>query len=120
MTTELTDEIQKLPDNISRTEKSLKAEQSKYEQLLQIKPTIDKVKELKEKLPKKKEELRSIEQSLGDIVSEYETLMARLGEPTHNMDLANSMLGDMTLLDEALKESVRVKKDLEQLKVHLQ
>ncbi|EDW08362.1 DNA repair protein RAD50 [Drosophila mojavensis] len=119
LTTELTDEIQKLPDNISRTEKSLKTEQSKYEQLLQIKPTIDKVKELKEKLPKKKEELRTIEQSLGDIVSEYETLMARLGEPTHNMDLANSMLGDMTLLDEALKESVRVKKDLEQLKLKL-
>ncbi|XP_034475989.1 DNA repair protein RAD50 isoform X2 [Drosophila innubila] len=117
LTTELTDEIQKLPDNISRSEKSLKAEQLKYEDLLQIKPAIDKVKELKENLPQKKEKLRKIEELLGDSVAEYETQMSLLGEPTCNMELANSMLGDMTLLDEALKESGRFTKDLEQLKV---
>lgn len=89
----------------------------KYENLLQIKPAIDKVKELKETLPQKKEELRKVEQLLGDSVAEYETLCALLGEPTSNMELANSMLGDMTLLDEALKESLRLKKDLDQLKV---
>ncbi|XP_030560442.1 DNA repair protein RAD50 [Drosophila novamexicana] len=119
LTTELTDEIQKLPDNITRAEKALKSEQLKYENLLQIRPAIDKVKELKETLPKKKEELRGIERRLGEIVAEYETLMALLGEPTNNVELANAMLGDMTLLDEALKESVRVKKDLEQLKLKL-
>lgn len=117
MTTELTDEIQKLPDNISRAEKSLKAEQLKYENLLQIKPAIDKVKELKETVPKKKEELRKVEHLLGDSVAEYETLCALLAEPTSNMELANSMLGDMTLLDEAIKESVRLKKDVALLKV---
>lgn len=89
----------------------------KYENLLQIKPAIDKVKELKKTLPQKKEELRKVEQSLGDSMAEYETLCALLGEPTSNMELANSMLGDMTLLDEALKESVRLKKDVDQLKV---
>ncbi|XP_022217718.2 LOW QUALITY PROTEIN: DNA repair protein RAD50 [Drosophila obscura] len=119
LTTELSDEIQKLPDNISRSEKALKAEQLKYESLLQIKPSILKVSELKEILPKKKEELSEIEILLGESVSEYETLIALIGEPTQNMDLANSMLGDMTLLDEALKDSVRVKKDLDQLKSKL-
>jgi len=117
LTNELTDEIQKLPDNITRAEKALKAEQIKYENLLQIKPNILKVKDLKESLPQKKEELKKVEELLGESVSEYETLLALIGEPTQNMELANSMMGDMTLLDEALKDSLRLTKDLDQQKV---
>ncbi|XP_016953559.2 DNA repair protein RAD50 [Drosophila biarmipes] len=119
LTNELTDEIQKLPDNITRAEKALKAEQIKYENLLQIKPNILKVKDLKESLPQKKEELKKVEKLLGESVSEYETLLALIGEPTQNMELANSMMGDMTLLDEALKDSVRLTKDLDQQKAKL-
>lgn len=117
LTTELTDEIQKLPENIIRAEKALKTETLKYENLLQLKPNILKVKDLKEALPKKKEELKQVEELLGETVSEYETILALIGEPTHNMELANSMMGDMTLLDEALKESARLEKDLELQKV---
>jgi len=117
LTNELTDEIQKLPDNITRAEKALKAEQIKYENLLQIKPNILKVNDLKESLPQKKEELKKVEELLGESVSEYETLLALIGEPTQNMELANSMMGDMTLLDEALKDSLRLTKDLDQQKV---
>ncbi|XP_017054346.1 DNA repair protein RAD50 [Drosophila ficusphila] len=119
LTTELTDEIQKLPDNISRAEKALKAEQLKYDNLLQIKPNIQKVKDLNKSLPQKKEELKKVEDLLGESVSEHETLIALIGEPTHNMELANSMMGDMTLLDEALKDSVRLTKDLDQQKAKL-
>ncbi|XP_030385926.1 DNA repair protein RAD50 [Scaptodrosophila lebanonensis] len=119
LTSELADEIHKLPVNISVAEKSLKAEQLKYENLLQMKPLILKVKDLKESVPKKKEELRKIEELLGDAVNQYETQMAMLGEPTHNLELANSMLGDMTILDEALKEAARLKKDLDVLKLKL-
>jgi len=117
LTNELTDEIQKLPDNITRAEKALKAEQIKFENLLQIKPNILKVKDLKESMPQKKEELKKVEELLGESVSEYETLLALIGEPTQNMELANSMMGDMTLLDEALKDSLRLTKDLDQQKV---
>ncbi|XP_017079232.1 DNA repair protein RAD50 [Drosophila eugracilis] len=119
LTNELTDEIEKLPDNISRAEKALKAEQIKYENLLQIKPNILKVKDLKESLPEKKDELKKVEQLLGESVSEYETLIALIGEPTQNLELANSMMGDMSLLDEALKDSVRLTKDLDQQKAKL-
>ncbi|EDW92134.2 DNA repair protein RAD50 [Drosophila yakuba] len=116
LTSELTDEIQKLPDNITRAEKALEAEQIKYENLLQIKPIILKVKDLKNSLPQKKEELKKVEELLGESLSEYETLLALIGEPTHNMELANSMMGDMSLLDEALKDSGRLTKDLDQQK----
>ncbi|XP_017837172.1 DNA repair protein RAD50 [Drosophila busckii] len=119
LTTELTDEIQKLPDNISRAEKALKAEQLKYDNLLQIKPTIDKVKELEESLPQKREELQKIEKLRSETAVEHETIIALLGEPTSNMELAYGMLNDMTLLDEALKESGRVTKELENLKLKL-
>lgn len=117
LTTELTDEIQKLPETIIRAEKALKTETLKYENLLQLKPNILKVKDLKEALPKKKQELSQVEELLSESVSEYETILALIGEPTHNMELANSMMGDMTLLDEALKESARLEKDLELQKV---
>ncbi|KAH8376220.1 hypothetical protein KR200_003386 [Drosophila serrata] len=119
LTTELTDEIQKLPENIVRAEKALKAEQLKYDNLLQIKPNILKIKDLKALLPQKKEELKKVEELLGESVSEYETLLALIGEPTHNMELANSMMGDMTLLDEALKDSMRLTKDLDLQKAKL-
>ncbi|KAH8402366.1 hypothetical protein KR009_011576 [Drosophila setifemur] len=119
LTTELTDEIQKLPENITRADKALKAEQLKYENLLQIGPNIVKVKDLKEALPQKKEELSKVEKLLDESVSEYETLLALIGEPSHNLELANSMMGDMTLLDEALKDSVRLTKELAQLKAKM-
>ncbi|KAH8253007.1 hypothetical protein KR032_003136 [Drosophila birchii] len=119
LTTELTDKIQNLPENIIRAEKALKAEQLKYDNLLQIKPDILKIKDLKAMLPQKKEELKKVEELLGESVSEYETLLALIGEPTHNMELANSMMGDMTLLDEALKDSVRLTKDLDLQKAKL-
>lgn len=87
--------------------------------MLQIRPNIIKIKDLEESLPKKKEELKEVEDLLGESVCEYETLLALIGEPNCNMELANSMMGDMTLIDGALKESVRLTKDLEGLKAKL-
>ncbi|TMW43632.1 hypothetical protein DOY81_011286, partial [Sarcophaga bullata] len=39
-----------------------------------------------------------------------------LAEPTASMDTANSMMGDMSLLDEAIKEAGRFKNEIEKLK----
>lgn len=119
MTSELTDKIQDLPQNIERVEKQLKDEQKKYENLLHLKPIIDKVARLEQEIPKKKDELKTIQNQLAECSSETEDIQMLLAEPTVNMDLANSMMGDMSLLDEAIKEVARLKDDINRLKTKL-
>mgnify|MGYP004590676737 CR=1 FL=1 len=119
VTTELSDEIHQLPENIQRTENLLKLEQKKYENLLQLKPIIDKVKVLEKDIPQRKNDLKNIQKQLADCLQENEAMQMLLSEPTGNMEIANTMMGDMSLLDEAIKEVKRIIEDVENLKQKL-
>lgn len=119
MTMELSDEISRLPENIKRTEKLLKAEQKKYENLLHIKSVVETVTKLEADIPKKKKELTTIEEKLAKCVEERESLQLLLAEPTTSLELADSMMGDVSLLDEAMKEITRLKNDIAQLNTKL-
>ncbi|XP_054737346.1 DNA repair protein RAD50 [Anastrepha obliqua] len=119
ITMELSDEINRLPENIKRTEKLLKAEQKKYENLLHIKSVVETVAKLELDIPKKKKELASIEEKLAKCVEDTESLQMLLSEPTTSLELADSMMGDVSLLDEAMKEVTRLKNDIEQLNAKL-
>lgn len=112
----MTDQIQDLPQNIERVEKLLKEEQKKYESLLHLKPVIDKVARLEVEIPKKKEDLKTFQNQLAECSKEMESTQTLLAEPTTIFDTANSMMGDMSLLDESIKESNRLKNDIEKLK----
>ncbi|XP_065361714.1 DNA repair protein RAD50 [Calliphora vicina] len=116
LTTELTDKIQDLPQNIERVEKLLKEEQKKYESLLHLKPVIDKVARLEAEIPQKKEVLKTLQNQLAESSSLMENTQTLLADPTTVLDTANSMMGDMSLLDESIKESNRLKNDIEKLK----
>ncbi|XP_023303627.2 DNA repair protein RAD50 [Lucilia cuprina] len=116
LTTELTDKIQDLPQNIERVEKLLKEEQKKYESLLHLKPIIDKVARFEAEIPQKREVLKSLQNQLAESSTEMENMQTLLAEPTTTMETANSMMGDMSLLDECIKESNRLKNDIEKLK----
>lgn len=116
LTTELTDKIQDLPQNIERIEKLLKEEQKKYESFLHLKPVIEKVSRLENEIPKKKEEMQDLQDQLAECNTETENIQTLLAEPTATMDTANAMMGDMSLLDEAIKEAGRFKNDIEKLK----
>ncbi|XP_067628332.1 DNA repair protein RAD50 [Eurosta solidaginis] len=116
---ELSDEINRLPENIKRTEKLLKAEQKKYENLLQIKSVVDRVAKLETDIPKKKEELKAMEEKLAKCVEDSESLQMLLVEPTTSLELADTMMGDVSLLDEAMREVTRLKNDLEKLNAKL-
>lgn len=96
----------------------LKAEQKKYEGLLQLKPLIEKVSRLEADIPLGKEELKKVGEELAECTNNVESLQVLLAEPTIKLDLANSMLGDMSLLDEALKELSRLEADVTKLKVN--
>ncbi|XP_037948958.1 DNA repair protein RAD50-like [Teleopsis dalmanni] len=119
LTTELSDEILHLPDNIRRAEKILKENQLKYENLLQLKPVIEKVAKLEKDIPKRKKQLNDIKDKLAACAIELDTLQQQIAEPTAKMDLANSMLSDMTILDEAIKDVARFKDELHKLKTKL-
>lgn len=119
LTSEITDKIQDLPQNIERVEKQLKDEQKKYENLLHLKPIIDKVARLELEIPKKKDEMQTLQNQLAECLTEMENTQVLLAEPTTILELANSMMGDMSLLDEAIKEAARFTKDITKLKAKL-
>lgn len=119
LTSELTDKIQDLPQNIARIEKLLKEEQKKYESLLHLKPIIDKVAKLEAEIPKKKEDIEMFQNQLTECTNDVESSQTLLAEPTAVFETANSMMGDMSILDESLKESSRLKNEIEKLKKRL-
>lgn len=86
---------------------------------MHLKPTIEKVERLEKEVPKKKEEMKKLQNDLIECNTETETIQALLAEPTVNMDLANSMMGDMSLLDEAMKQVTRLGEEISRLKTKL-
>ncbi|KAI9588645.1 hypothetical protein GQX74_004490 [Glossina fuscipes] len=119
LSSDLTDEIQHLPQNIQKSEMLLKTEQKKYENLLHLKPILEKVTLLEKDLPGKEKQLKDIQRQLTDLANESENFQMLLAEPTFTMDLASSMMGDMSLLDEALKDVIRLKAEINSLKAKL-
>lgn len=71
---------------------------------------------LKSDIPKNKQKLKETEESLTAAMSDGELLQISIAEPKSNIDLANVMLGDMSVLDEALKDVSRIKLELQTLK----
>lgn len=71
---------------------------------------------MENEIPKKKGEMQALQDQLAECSTEAENIQTLLAEPTANMDTANSMMGDMSLLDEAIKEGGRFKNEIEKLK----
>lgn len=119
LTSELADEIRRLPENIKRTELTLKSEQKKLEQLLSIQPMTTRLEALKTDVPKNKEKLKETEERLSSAMNDGEALEISIAEPNSKIDLANLMLGDMSLLDEALKDVAKIHQELALLKANV-
>lgn len=119
LTAELHDDIRRLPERIDSTERVLKQEQRKYEALLGLKSITERVEKLKIEIPKLKDSLNKTEQELETARADMENLQMAMVEPQSNLELAQSMLGDMSLLDEALKDTERLAQELTALKAKL-
>lgn len=119
LSSELSDEIRRLPETIKRTELTLKTEQKKLEQLLSIQPMTVRSETLRVDIPKCKDKLKETEERLSTARSDAEMLECSIAEPKSNIDLANLMLGDMSVLDEALKDVAKIQQELNGLKSKL-
>lgn len=89
------------------------------EQLLILQPMTVRLETLKADIPKKKDNLKQTEERLSTAMNESETLQISIAEPSSNADLANVMLGDMSVLDEALKDVARFQQELATLKASI-
>lgn len=83
---------------------------------MSLQPMTVRLETLKSDIPKNKEKLKETEERLSTEMADGEMLQISIAEPKSNIDLANLMLGDMSVLDEALKDVSRIKLELETLK----
>lgn len=116
LVTELSDKIRRLPDKISQQEIQIKRDEQKFNDLLKLEPTIQRVETLKNELPKMKTDLKTFEDKIKEIESNLEDNEISLTVPEANVSLANSMLTDMSTLDQRKSEIEKTQKEISTLK----
>jgi DNA repair protein RAD50 len=119
LTQELEDEIRNLPDKLQTTETLLKIEQRKYEKLISIKPLIERVTKLSVEVPQMKKALKITEDKLAAALNDVENFELQLLEPKMNLQVTNNMLGDMSLLDEAMRSVASMTREIDDLQKKL-
>lgn len=119
LTTEMLDEIRRLPETTASAERQLRAEQTKYEQLLGLQPLTVRLADLKVRTPKLRTELASVQEQLSAALAESETIEMLQAEPQARIEMATRILGDMSTLDTAAKEIARLRTEIDRLRADL-
>lgn len=119
LTTEMLDEIRRLPETTASAERQLRAEQTKYEQLLGLQPLTVRLADLKVRTPKLRTELASVQEQLSAALAESETIEMLQAEPQARIEMATRILGDMSTLDTAAKEMARLRTEIDRLRADL-
>lgn len=104
LTVEMQEEIRRLPDKIQAAERALRIEQRKYETLLGLRSVHERIAVLRTDVPRQRDTLAATERALATATADADDQQLGLVEPTERLELAQSLMGDMTLLDEALRE----------------
>lgn len=116
LTTEMLDEIRRLPETIAMSERQLRTEQSKYEQLLGLQPLTVRLADLKVNTPKLRTDLTTVQTELAAAMAESETIEMLQAEPHAHVEMATRMLGDMSVLDTAAKDIARLRIEIDRLR----
>ncbi|XP_052902033.1 DNA repair protein RAD50 [Anopheles moucheti] len=115
----LSDEIRRLPEKIETLERTLKKDRSDYDKLLALKPISERLEKQKKELPQLKQQLQDTEKRLTNASDELEEHQLAVSEPTANMQLINSIVGDMSILDKLGSELERMKRNVDELRTQL-
>lgn len=120
LTTELSLKIDLLPEEISTAERKLRTENLKLEKLLGLQSYVTQLDELRSKqLPKTKTNLNDIEARLTVIQEELRKSEKEIEEPKEKIAIIATLIGDMSILDDAIKDIERTQKDLTTLRLSL-
>lgn len=106
-----------LPGNITRLQAALKTEQSKYSNLLRLHPIIEQKADLEMKLPAKEKNYQDLQKHIADVCIEYESTQLLLSEPTLKQEYINSIMPDIILLEEGMKEIASLRSNIDELMV---
>uniref|UniRef100_A0A182QKZ8 DNA repair protein RAD50 n=1 Tax=Anopheles farauti TaxID=69004 RepID=A0A182QKZ8_9DIPT len=115
----LSDEIRRLPEKIETLERTLKKDRSDYDKLLALKPISELLEKQKKELPLLKQQLQDTEKRLSNASDELEEHQLAVSEPTANMQLINTIIGDMSILDKLSTEWERMKRGIEELRTQM-
>ncbi|KAL5286254.1 RAD50 family protein [Megaselia abdita] len=116
---ELSEKIECLPENIQKFDLLLRKERAKYESLSDLKPSIEKVSKFKKEIPQMKESLKKLETELKEVSSDLENQEIMKAEPESTLTLIDSMLGDMSVLDNHFSDKTGISTELETLQSKL-
>lgn len=117
---ELNGQIESLPAKIRRTEQAFKETNEKLETLLTLQSIVEEVESLRvNRIPTLKRELGDIETKRATAQTEKTKLEKSLEQPKQHIEIGQRMVGDMSLLDDALREAERTRNDVNQLKATL-
>lgn len=117
---ELNVQIDSLPSKIRQTEQAFKETNEKLERLLALQPAVESVNTIRdESIPSLERELVDIEKKRLVAQTQKTKLEKSLEQPKERIEIAQRMVGDMSLLDDSLREGERVRNELLQLKATL-
>lgn len=120
LTAELSDKIEMLPNQINRTGQLLKQERIKLEKLLGMQSHVERVEKLQSNLiPKLKADIKKLESDLSAAQEKIKQSQREVEEPRDKMDIVSKMTGDMSILDEALRDIEQTRTDLQPLRSSL-
>lgn len=120
LTIELNDKIDLLPEDIVAAENKLKSENNKLEKLLGLQSHVAQLDQLRtKKQPKLKADVTDVETRLITTKDELTKFERDIVDPKGKIDIISSIIGDMSILDDALKDIERSERELEALKSKL-
>lgn len=113
LTAELNEKIENLPMNIEQSGKLFKEENSKLETLLGLRSSKERIDKLESELiPKFKEDIKKLDKDLAAAKDEIKKTDPELKEVKERHALAQSMVGDMSMLDGAISDVEQIRHDL--------
>lgn len=115
--TELSDKIDLLPTSIAESEANLMAEKLKLEKLLGMQSMVDRITKIRlTLLPEVQDETKKLEAELAAVQDKIKKTKTDLEEPKAKLSLIGPMIGDMSLLEDALRDIEQTQTDLEPLR----
>jgi DNA repair protein RAD50 len=115
----LADEIRDLPDKLRRVRWNLEIEQKNCDKLMAVGAQIEKAAKLKETIPQLKTSLRTVEEGVSNASIAVKNYELQLTEAKQKQQMVNLMLGDMSLMDEIMRNTLELKHEVEDLQQKL-
>lgn len=113
---DITKQIENIPNELKKIDAELNAQQKIHDKLLFLQPLNEKNKSLEsDEIPSLKTQVRENKSQFDKYVEELSTMKTSLAEYQKNLDVSNSIVGDVCLIDQWQKEMTTLKQEITHL-----